>query len=62
MLIWSPVSFLNLIGAVAGIVYIVDAARRCARVTVGAEVAVDARGNPDDRARFTYRVGRNSSE
>ena len=24
MLIWSPVSFLNLIGAVAGIVYIVD--------------------------------------
>jgi hypothetical protein len=25
MLIWSPVSFLNLIGAVAAIVYIVDA-------------------------------------
>ena len=25
MLIWSPVSFLNLIGAVAGIVYLVDA-------------------------------------
>jgi hypothetical protein len=25
MLIWSPFSFLNLIGAVAGIVYIVDA-------------------------------------
>ena len=25
MLIWNPMSFLNLIGAVAGIVYIVDA-------------------------------------
>jgi hypothetical protein len=25
MLIWSPVSFLNLIGAVAAIVYLVDA-------------------------------------
>jgi hypothetical protein len=24
MLIWSPVSFLNLIGAVAAIVYVVD--------------------------------------